>query len=102
MAVNIKVRDTQKLFSNLHLEKDLKNISSFKKWLRGNLIIYKDIDDTDVPNGDALIFLNHIEFMLINNEIDGDINRSVWVKKVGKIIADLKTDIRSKEKRDAE
>ena len=100
MSVNIKIRDKQELFSDLFLNEDLKSISSFKKWLRGNLIIYKDIDNTDVPNRDVLIYLNHIESMLVNNDIEGDINRSDWVKQVGKRIIEVKADIKSSEKAD--
>lgn len=98
MSVNIKVRNTQEPFSDIFLKEDLKNIPSFKKWLRDNLIIYKDIDNTDVPNRDVLIYLNHIESMLVSNNINGDVNRSEWVKQVGKRIIEIKADIKSSEK----
>jgi len=97
MSVNIKIRDTQEPSADIFIEKDLRNISSFRKWLRNNLIIYKDIDDTDVPNQDVLIYLNHIEAMLVSNDIGGNVNRSAWVKRVGKRIIDAKSAIKRDE-----
>ena len=70
------------------------------KLLKKILVFYKDIDNTDVPNRDVLIYLNHIESMLVSNDIEGDINRSDWVKQVGKRIIEVKADIKSSEKAD--
>ena len=94
MSVNIKVRDAQEPFADIFLEKNLDNLYSFKKWLRKNIIIYKDIDEGEVPDEHILIYLNHIESLLVNNNIKEDINRSSWVKGVGKRIMEAKASVR--------
>ena len=90
MSVSINTKSMQKSCANLSLNSDLDSVTSFRGWVENNILIYRDINSEPPPDEHLLIYLNHIEELVLRNDISEDIDRSDWVKKISKRIADLK------------
>jgi hypothetical protein len=91
MSVSINTELKQNKHGNLTLDGDLGSIYLFRRWIKNNLLIYSEIGDgrapdDDVPYDHVLIYLLHIEDLIIRNDISLDIDRSGWVKRIGKLI----------------
>jgi len=96
MSVSINTELKQNKHGNLMLNEDLGSIYLFRRWIKNNLLIYSDIGDDNAPGDNApgdnvpydhvLIYLLHIEGLIIRNDISLEIDRSKWVKRIGKLI----------------
>ena len=91
MSVSINTKFKQNEHGNLTLDGDLGSMHLFRRWIKNNLLIYSEIDDDNAPDEDVpydhvLIYLLHIEGLIIRNDISLDIDRSKWVKRIGKLI----------------
>jgi len=98
MSVSINTELKQNKRANLMLDEDLGSMHLFRRWIKNNLLIYSEIDDDNTPDDDipydhVLIYLLHIEGLIIRNDISLDIDRSKWVKRIGKLIMKVRKTI---------
>jgi hypothetical protein len=99
MGININDKGVLRLNEDLYLGTDLDTVFTFKHWVKENLEIYRDKSGTDkdtkvVPYEHLLIYLEYLSTIIMDNK---DIDRSAWLKQVGRLIVKTKKIIRSKD-----
>ncbi len=95
MSLNINTKSMQKEFGRLSLSGDLSSVENFRDWVEESLLIYRDIGSGGVPDEDLVLYLQHIEHLVFNDEIFLNKDRSSWIKSISKRISELKSAIRA-------
>ncbi len=97
MGININDQGPMIVEQELYLDRDLDTVFTFKHWVKDNLELYRDKKGTDdkvekVPYEHLLIYLEYLTDMIMSNK---DIDRSAWLKQIGKLTVKTKKILRN-------
>ena len=97
MGININDKGPILTEQELYLNDDLDTVFTFKHWVKDNVELYKDKKGTNdkiknVPYEHLLIYLEYLTDTIMRNK---EIDRSAWLKQIGRLIVKTKKIIRN-------